>query len=222
MLNGFQIFDADAHALMTPGMWADLPDQYKLRRPRPIRVADSTDMGRWNTGWLIEGGMHPHPFGPGAEAANTPSMVLPEFGASPQERAAVVGFPVPVGSSDFSDPEARLQDLERMGIDIQVLFPTTLYARMTGDPGFEAALYRSYNRYMAQRCKFNPKRLKWAGLLPLREIRRSKRSMRCSLWAPRRLSFSGRRATGCSPTRCLLPCGMNLPSENYRCVYTWE
>ena len=169
MLNGFQVFDADAHALMTPGMWADLPDQYKLRRPRPIRVSDSTDMGRWNTGWLIEGGMHPHPFGPGAEAANTPSMVLPEFGASPQERAAVVGFPVPVGSSDFSDPEARLQDLERMGIDIQVLFPTTLYARMTGDPGFEAALYRSYNRYMAQRCKFNPKRLKWAGLLPLRE-----------------------------------------------------
>ena len=56
MLNGFQVFDADAHALMTPGMWADLPDQYKLRRPRPIRVADSADMGRWNTGWLIEGG----------------------------------------------------------------------------------------------------------------------------------------------------------------------
>ena len=86
MLNGFQVFDADAHALMTPGMWADLPDRYKLRRPRPIRVADSTDMGRWNTGWLIEGGMHPHPFGPGAEAANTPAMVLPEFGASRTRR----------------------------------------------------------------------------------------------------------------------------------------
>ena len=66
-------------------------------------------MGRWNTGWLIEGTMHPHPFGPGAEAANTPAMVLPEFGASPEERAAVVGFPVPVGSSDFSDPQARLR-----------------------------------------------------------------------------------------------------------------
>ena len=54
MLNGFQVFDADAHVLMTPGMWADLPDRYKLRCPRPIRVADSADMGRWNTGWLIE------------------------------------------------------------------------------------------------------------------------------------------------------------------------
>ena len=25
MLNGFKVYDADAHALMTPGMWADLP-----------------------------------------------------------------------------------------------------------------------------------------------------------------------------------------------------
>jgi predicted TIM-barrel fold metal-dependent hydrolase len=81
----------------------------------------------------------------------------------------VVGFPVEVGSSDFSDPNARLHDLEKMGIDIQVLFPTTLYARMTADPKFESALYRSYNRYMAHGCKINPKRLKWAGLLPLRD-----------------------------------------------------
>jgi hypothetical protein len=125
--------------------------------------------------------MHPHPFGPGAEAANTPSMVLAEFGASALERAAVVGFPVPIGSSDFSDPQARIQDLERLGIDIQVLFPTTLYARMTQDPGFEAALYRSYNRYMGRQCKANPKRFKWAGLLPLRDTsRRSKRSTKCN------------------------------------------
>jgi hypothetical protein len=49
MLNGFQIFDADAHAFLTPGMWADLPAEFKLRRPRPLRVSDSADMGRWNT-----------------------------------------------------------------------------------------------------------------------------------------------------------------------------
>lgn len=169
MLKGFAVYDADAHALMTPGMWADLPPQYAQRRPRPLQVSDSEDMGRWNTGWLIEGSMHPHPFGPGAEAANTPAMVLKEFGASPNERAAVVGFPVPVGSSDLSDPRARIQDLDRLGIDIQVLFPTTLYAHMTEDPGFEAALFRSYNRYMARQCKSDPKRLKWAGLLPLRD-----------------------------------------------------
>ena len=169
MLNGFKVYDADAHAFLTPGMWADLPHEYALRRPRPLRVSDAADMGRWNTGWLIEGTMHPHPFGPGAEAANTPAMVLKEFGASAEERASIVGFPVPIGSSDLSDPPARLNDLERLGIDVQVLFPTTLYADMTQDPGFESALFRAYNRYMARQCRSNPKQLKWAGLLPLRD-----------------------------------------------------
>jgi predicted TIM-barrel fold metal-dependent hydrolase len=67
------------------------------------------------------------------------------------------------------DPEGRIEELDRMGIDVQFLFPSTLYARMTADPGFEAALYRAYNRYMGRQCRFNPKRLKWAGLVPLRE-----------------------------------------------------
>jgi predicted TIM-barrel fold metal-dependent hydrolase len=52
-----------------------------------------------------------------------------------------------------------------------MLYPTTLYARMTRDPGFEAALMRSYNRYVGRQCRSFPKRLKWAGLLPLRDAR---------------------------------------------------
>jgi len=52
-----------------------------------------------------------------------------------------------------------------------MLFPTTLYARMTAEPGFEAALFRCYNRYMARQCAFNPRRLKWGGLLPMRDPR---------------------------------------------------
>ena len=40
---------------------------------------------------------------------------------------------------------------------------------MVADPGFEAALYRSYNRYVGRQCQAAPKRLKWAGLLPMRE-----------------------------------------------------
>ena len=123
MLNGFQVYDADAHALMTPGMWADLPSQYKLRRPRPLQVADS---GRHGTmehrlGSLREE-MHPHPFGPGAEAANTPAMVLPEFGASPQERAAVVGFPVPVGRSIFRIPKHDCWIWIRWGLIFKFFF----------------------------------------------------------------------------------------------------
>jgi predicted TIM-barrel fold metal-dependent hydrolase len=73
----------------------------------------------------------------------------------------------------LNDPAARLRDMDRMGIDAQMLFPSTLYAHMTADPEFEAALFRAYNRYVAAQCSHAPKRLKWSGLLPLRDERQA-------------------------------------------------
>jgi predicted TIM-barrel fold metal-dependent hydrolase len=172
MLNGYQIFDADAHTMMSPTMWADLPEDFAARRPRAVRISDESGLGYWNTGWYVDGRLEPHPFGPGAQSANTPAMVLDEFKPAPGKPRAAIGsneFSVPAASLDLSDPEARLQNLERMAVDIQMLFPSTLYAHMTFDPGFEAALYRSYNRYVGRQCRAAPKRLKWAGLLPMRD-----------------------------------------------------
>ena len=37
MLDGYKLYDADAHVLMTPEMWATLPERFALRRPRPVR-----------------------------------------------------------------------------------------------------------------------------------------------------------------------------------------
>ena len=165
MLQDYRLYDADAHAMMSPRMWETLPQEYITRRPRPTRVADSSDMGRWTNGWLVEGQIIPHAIGPGSQPGNEPARVLEEFGAF----ATNPDFSL--SSFDLSDPEARLRGLDYMGIDHQMLFPTTLYARMTSDPGFEAALFRSYNRYIGQQCKPVSRRLKWAGLLPLRDPR---------------------------------------------------
>lgn len=172
MLDGYRIFDADAHTMMSPRMWADLPEDFAARRPRAVRISDESGLGYWNTGWYVDGRLEPHPFGPGAQSANTPAMVLDEFKPEPGKPRAMIGstdFPVPMGSLDLSDTEARLQNLERMAVDIQMLFPSTLYAHMTADPRLEAALYRSYNRYVGNQCRSGRKRLKWAGLLPMRD-----------------------------------------------------
>jgi uncharacterized protein len=80
---------------------------------------------------------------------------------------------IPVGSLDLSNPEARLASLDKMGIDVQFLMPSTLYANITQEPGYEAALYRSYNRYMGKQCGSRSDRLKWAGLLPLRDTQQA-------------------------------------------------
>ncbi len=64
MLQGYRLFDADAHAMMSPRMWETLPQEFSARRPRPTRVHDAADMGRWTNGWLVEGQIIPHALGP--------------------------------------------------------------------------------------------------------------------------------------------------------------
>ena len=160
MLQGFRVFDADAHGSINPSMWQDLPDRYRARRPRPVTIHDEAGLGNFNAGWLIEGSLEPHALGPGAQQANTPRNVLAEFGADTERKHCSVG------SMTLNDPAARLRDMDRMGFDAQMLFPSTLYAHMTRDPEFEAALFRAYNRYVAAQCSHAPKRLKWSGLLP--------------------------------------------------------
>lgn len=167
MLQGFRVFDADAHGSINPSMWEDLPEQFKTRRPRPVTIHDDDGLGNFNAGWLIEGSLEPHALGPGAQQANTPRNVLVEFGANVKREHCAIG------SMTLNDPQARLADMDRMGFDVQMIFPSTLYAHMTDDPEFEAALCRAYNRFIAQQCAANPQRLKWSGLLPLREPRQA-------------------------------------------------
>ena len=125
MLDGYQIFDADAHTMMSPNMWADLPEDLAARRPRAVRISDESGLGYWNTGWYVDGRLEPHPFGPGAQSANTPAMVLDEFKPAPGKPRAAIGsteFPVPSASLDLSDPDARLKNLEQMAVTSRCFF----------------------------------------------------------------------------------------------------
>jgi predicted TIM-barrel fold metal-dependent hydrolase len=158
MLGNYRVYDADAHVILAPAMWEDLPEKYVPRRPRPAVFNDSADLGSYVSAWLIEGRAEPHVIGPGLQPANTPLWIV-----EGQHR----------DTHTLMNPEGRVRELDQMGIDVQFLFPSTLYARMTTDQGFEAAMFRSYNRYMGRQCRVDSKRLKWAGLVPLREPRES-------------------------------------------------
>src|SRR6185369_16070093 len=81
MLQGYRVFDADAHGSINPEMWDDLPVPYLARRPRPVTIHDASGLGNYTAGWLIEGSVEPHALGPGAQQANTPRNVIAEFGA---------------------------------------------------------------------------------------------------------------------------------------------
>ena len=162
MLNGFFIYDADAHVMVSQRMWEDMPEPIRQRRPRPVRIEDHEDFGGLESSWFVEGRLTPRHWGPGSQPANNPATTNPEFSGTD------LSLPVELGSRDLSQPDLRLKDLDRMGIDCSVMYPSTLYATMATDPELEAALYRSFNRYMGKACQGDPKRLKWAGLIPLR------------------------------------------------------
>src|SRR5690606_15148480 len=86
-----------------------------------------------------------------------------------------------VESQSLLDVDARIRDLDRFGIDIQVNFPTIFLEPLTEDALFEAALMRAYNTWIAEKSNRYPDRLKFAAILPLRtpeiaveEVRRAK------------------------------------------------
>src|SRR5436190_540225 len=56
----------------------------------------------------------------------------------------------PPGSVDLSDPSARVQYMDELGIDVQVLFPTFWLPTQVTNPVREAAMARSYNRWLAE------------------------------------------------------------------------
>ena len=68
---------------------------------------------------------------------------------------------------ELDDVPGRVADMDRMGVDAQVIFPTFFIRYGTSDPVAEQALARSYNRWIAARCAESNGRLRWAAVLPL-------------------------------------------------------
>jgi predicted TIM-barrel fold metal-dependent hydrolase len=64
--------------------------------------------------------------------------------------------------SHLENPAARLRDLDAVGIDAQVIFSTNFIAAEVANPLVEAAVARSWNRWMADRTADGQGRLRWA------------------------------------------------------------
>jgi predicted TIM-barrel fold metal-dependent hydrolase len=65
-------------------------------------------------------------------------------------------------------PTIQIEDMDTEGIDIAVLYPTTLLGAWgLKDQEFAVALHRAYNDWLAWFCSHNPDRLKGAAALPM-------------------------------------------------------
>ena len=78
-----------------------------------------------------------------------------------------VGKNTPMASRELRDVTARLNHIDELGVDIQVIFPTIFIIPLTPRPEIDLALCRSYNRWMADTCRQAKDRLRWVAVLPL-------------------------------------------------------
>jgi len=132
------IIDADAHVLETEETWQYLERSELKYRPE-IVCPSNADSG--DEYWLIDGRLH--------------------------LKSRNVGKDTPKVSREMRDIEVRLKHMDELGVDIQVLFPTVFLSPLTAQPEIDLALSRSYNRWLADKCRNAKNRLRWAAVLPL-------------------------------------------------------
>lgn len=68
---------------------------------------------------------------------------------------------------ELQDIEGRLEQMDALGVDVQVIYPTLFLMQVSGRPDVETALCKSYNRWMAEKWRQGRGRLRWVAPLPL-------------------------------------------------------
>src|SRR5512132_655398 len=75
-----------------------------------------------------------------------------------------------VGGMEHVDIPTRLKDLDREGIDVSVLFPTSSFAvSRVVERDYAVAYARAYNDFVAEVCRQRP-RLQAVALLPFQDV----------------------------------------------------
>ena len=160
----FSVFDADSHVLEPAAVWEDFLDpEYRV-------VARS-----WFWHEVDEVGPHTILNGRPAPALTTSS--IPRYAIwRPGMTAQDIGGldphkPHPVNPG-ASDPQARLKDMDAMGVDQALLFPTLFaeYFPFIENPDVAYALARAYNDWVLDFSGAAPVRLFPVAVLPLQDV----------------------------------------------------
>jgi predicted TIM-barrel fold metal-dependent hydrolase len=134
--------DADAHVVETDRTWSFLEKEEEPFRPVALTVNDATGQGIMGEVWRVGRRVIPR------------RVFLTERTGTTTETQELLNI------------EARLRHMRELGVDVHVLYPTMFLNPVTSDPQVEAALYKTYNRWMAEIWANGHGQLRWAVLAP--------------------------------------------------------
>ena len=156
-MDAVKVFDTDAHVEESEETFASIKEDFGDAAPRVIE-------GAKRAFWLIEGRTFPRLSGFGVHTFGSPHIRREAGHVDPERRARVE-------SQELRDPKARLEDMDHEGIDVSVVFPTMfLVWPLADNPALARALCRSYNDWVAAKCKASAGRIRWVATVPLPDV----------------------------------------------------
>ena len=129
------IIDADTHIAESEGMWRLFDQDMYLRRPVMVAAPDDTLYRDFNVLWLIDGNIFPKAAGKGGFRIITPTASKREAGRTD----------ISLGCREITDVDARLADMDKAGVAVQVIYPTLFLIHVTDDVELQVALCGAYN-----------------------------------------------------------------------------
>ena len=161
------VIDGDSHVEESLAMFSLIEKEFQSRRPLAVKFEQDTVYGKNNAVWLIDGETYPKLVGKGGTIFRTPTLM---DSAKLKHES--------IGAQEMTDVETRVKDMDRMGVTTQVVFPTLFLTTTADDLKLEAALLRAYNSFMAARCAASSGRIKFAALVPIRDVNESINELR--------------------------------------------
>src|SRR5258708_757497 len=160
----FAVFDGDSHVVEPAELWTKYLDAEFRTLGKTALWRDEGKFGSYLkvNGKVFRDTMNSHiP----RHAIYKPGMTWEQVGElDPDVHHAA--------SAGASNPEARLKDMDAMGVDQALLYPTWFAEgfHLVEDPDVAYALARAYNDWIADFCKHAPRRLFAASVVPLQNI----------------------------------------------------
>jgi len=149
--------DTDTHVLECEESWDYLDPSERKYRPVNIEV-ESPNGGQPKQMYLI---------------GNTFCRKFPTNG----QGIAGLGFEYTADITHLKNPAVRVKKLDALGVDAQIVISTNFIAAQLEDPYAEAAVMRSWNRWMAERTHGYTDRLRWVMVCPSRTPERAGEEM---------------------------------------------
>jgi uncharacterized protein len=146
--------DSDAHVIETDHTWDFLEPEEEKYRPKLYSTPDNPGQSVWVAGGAIR------------KIVGFRFQTLTEKEVIERQEATGRRFATNQDSKDMSDVKLRLDAMDELGIDVQVLHNTLWINPVADDPAGEIALTRSWNRWMAEVHAAGDNRLFWSCVVP--------------------------------------------------------